>query len=130
MAGPSVTEIGAEATLFGLPRRCCVSLKSDDKQGDRLGCDDNEPAGPAWPRFPKCDPEASVGVVEAGPGSLAIQGHQLLAQRQVLQEEIRPRSEESPNDLDNERDSRGEESREGEHGCEILADEISDLKLV
>jgi hypothetical protein len=95
---------------------------------DRLGCDDNEPAGPTWPGFPKSDPEASIRVVEARPGSLAPRDHQLLTQSEILQDEICPRSEERLDYLKDDHDNSDEESGEGEHGCGILADRISDRK--
>ena len=59
-------------------------------------------------------PEASVSVVEAGPGSFAFQGPQLLAQSEVLQDEIRPRSGERPDYLDDDRDEAGSDGGSNE----------------
>ncbi len=95
---------------------------------DRVGCDDHEPAGPTRPGFPKSDPEAPTRVVEARPLLLALQGHQLLTQSEVLQDEICPRSGKRLDSLNDDHDNGDEESREGEHGCEILADMNGDLK--
>jgi hypothetical protein len=69
-----------------------------------------------------------IPIPEAGSWSLVFHGRQLLPQGEIFQEEVRPRSGERPDYLNDDRDDDGEESREGQHGCGILADGTRNLK--
>ena len=71
---------------------------------DGIRSHDHKAVEPPRPGSSERDPEASVHVDDVGPWPLARQGGHLLAQDEVLQDEVRSRPGERPDDPDDDRD--------------------------